>query len=210
MELAANHFGFSTSGGEVTSAPSTTEKHELQAAVRDAYLCLPSFTRITSVALAHYLADMGDKVSVSRHGLFVSENHPFVATSTDGLVHGDDEPGTVGVLEIKCPFSDQPLEVLACSRTDFCLEFDGSDFTVKKRHPYYHQLQMEMGITGCKWADLVVFTMTATGPSKQIKHVPFDLTVFNSDRAKAILFYKNFIVLELLTRRVQRRVQLVA
>ena len=154
MELAANHFGFSTSGGEVTSAPSTIEKHELPAEVRDAYLCLPSFTRITSpVALAQYLAD---KVSVSRHSLFFSENHLFLATSTDGLVHGDDKSGTVIVLEIKCPFSDQPLGVLACSRTDFCLEFDGSDFTVKKRHPYYHQLQMEMGITGCKWADLVV------------------------------------------------------
>ena len=42
MELAANHFGFST------SAPSTTEKHELPAEVRDAYRRFPSFTRITS------------------------------------------------------------------------------------------------------------------------------------------------------------------
>ena len=166
--------------------------------------------KMEPVALAHYLADKGDKVSVSRHSLFVSESHPFLATSTDGLVHGDDESGAVGVLEIKCPSSDQPLEILACARTDFCLDFDGSDFTVKKRHPYYHQLQMEMGITGCKWADLVVFTMTATGPSKQVKRVPFDPAVFNLDRAKAILFYKKFVVLELLTRRVQRRVKLVA
>ena len=119
-----------------------------------------------------------------------------------------DESSAVGVLEIKCP-SDKPLEILACSRTDFCLDFDGSDFTVKKRHSCYHQLQMEMGITGCKWADLVVFTMTATGPSKQVKRVPFDPTVFNLDRVKAILFCKKFVVLELQTRRVQRRVKLV-
>ena len=35
------------------------------------------------VALQHYLAEKGDKVRVSRHGLFVSEDHPFLATSTD-------------------------------------------------------------------------------------------------------------------------------
>ena len=159
------------------------------------------------VTLAHHLADKDDKVSVSRHGLFVSESHPFLATSTDSLVHGDDESDAVSV---KCPFSHQPLQILAYARTDFCLDFGGSDFTVKKRHPYYHQLQMEMGITGCKWADLVVFTMTATGPSKQVKRVPFGPAVFNLDRAKAILFYKKFVLLEVLTRRVQRRVKLFA
>ena len=156
------------------------------------------------VALQHYLAEKGDKVTVSRHGLFVSEDHPFLATSTDGLVHEDGNPVVVGVLEIKCPASDEAVEVLCCTKKKFCLEFDGSAFRLKKNH----QLQMEMGITGCKWADFVVFTMTAAGPSLHVERVSFNPAVFNSDRAKAILFYKNFVVLELLTRRVQRCVPL--
>ena len=72
------------------------------------------------VALQHYFALKGDSVTVLRHGIFVSETHPFLATSTDGLVHED---GSVCVLEIKCSVSDEPVEVLCCNRKTFLFNF---------------------------------------------------------------------------------------
>ena len=129
------------------------------------------------VVLQPYLASK-DSVSVSRHGLFVSDTYPFLATSTGGLLH---EGGTVEMLEIECPVSDEPVEVLCCSHKTFCLEFDGSKFNVKKQHPYYDQRQMEMGITGNKCADLLVFMTTPEGQSFCVEQVSFNVTQFNRD-----------------------------
>ena len=68
---------------------------------------------------SEYMLDHGNRVTVSQHGLFVSADHPFLGSSVDGIVHCAD--GSKGVLEIKCPVAEAPLEILAKERISFCL-----------------------------------------------------------------------------------------
>ena len=93
-----------------------------------------------------------------------------MGASTDGLVlDGND----VGVLELKCPVSELPVEALAYERKNFCLEMGAARPFLKPSHKYYSQIQMEMALTGCQWADFVVFTKSHTSPSLFVQRVPF-------------------------------------
>ena len=60
----------------------------------------------------------GRNVSVAEGGLVVSEEHPFLATSTDGFVT-EDGVSEKGVLEIKCPVTRKTLTDLAASRKKY-------------------------------------------------------------------------------------------
>lgn len=59
-----------------------------------------------------------------------------------------------GLLEVKCPetkFLVTPLD--ACSDASFCCENIDGNCKLKVTHPYYAQIQGQMGITGAEWCD---------------------------------------------------------
>lgn len=163
--------------------------------------------RMEPIARDEYLAlRHDDDITITEHGLFVDKSWPFLATSTDGLIHEGD---SVGVLEIKCPMSEEPVDVLATERKNFCLQFQDGQLQLKRSHAYYLQLQMEMAITGCKWADFVVRSGSTDSPSMYVERVAFNERLWQDVLAKVLAFYKQYVVLELLTRRVQRKVKLL-
>lgn len=75
--------------------------------------------------------------SVDECGFFVSEQHPWLGASPDGLI------GDHGLLEIKCPFS---------KRADDLPLFDEVGPTGPLAH-YHAQVQIQMLCTGRAWCD---------------------------------------------------------
>ena len=63
-------------------------------------------------AYIEYREDRDAPVSVDECGLFVSIDHPFLATSTDGIVTDASADGN-GVLEIKCPVGGRTIAELS-------------------------------------------------------------------------------------------------
>ena len=97
---------------------------------------------------------------VEKCGLFVSLDNPWLAATPDGLVSDPSETTQpLGLLEIKNPFTerDQPL-IEACKKPSFCLEQKADKFTLKKRHDYYYQIQIQLHCTGRLWCDFVLRT----------------------------------------------------
>ena len=87
-------------------------------------------------------------------GLCVSKVLPFSGASPDGLVQctccGH------GTLEIKCPYSCQNMK---CEEKaldpSFCL--DKETLILKKEHPYFYQVQLQMLLTNTKYCDFVLW-----------------------------------------------------
>ena len=93
----------------------------------------------------------------------------------------------------------------------FCLEQSGAGLKLKRSHPYFSQLQMEMALTGCQWADFVVFVdrLDDADESLFVERVKFEPKLCNEFLCTLEAFYVKFVVLELLTRRLKRHVKLL-
>ena len=79
-----------------------------------------------------------------------------------------------GLAEVKCPhtkFHVTPLE--ACSDPTFFMEkVSDTECKVKRDHPYYAQVQGQLGVAGAKWCDFIVYT----GKGIYIERIPFAAT----------------------------------
>ena len=153
--------------------------------------------------------ERGHPVKVQLDGLFVSRQRPYLAASTNGIIVTRD--GDRGVLEIKCPVADVSVEALVSCRKNFCLEQSGAGLKLKRSHPYFSQLQMEMALTGCQWADFVVFVdrLEDADESLLVEPVKFEPKLWSEFVCTLEAFYVKFVVLELLTRRLKRHVKLL-
>ena len=170
--------------------------HELEDQARRAYIDTKS--------------KCGHPVTVTQHGLFVDETFPFLASSTNGLI-SEDGGKTKGVLEIKCPHSSLAVDDLSDQRKSFFLfRTENGELHLKQTHSYYTQLQMEMALTKCLWADFVVFTTNGSEDSLFVERINFDVHFWEMSRASISTIYKEFVVLELVTRRLKRHKRLLA
>ena len=153
--------------------------------------------------------ERGQPVEVQLDRFFVSRQRPYLAASTDGVVVTWD--GDRGGLEIKCPVADVPVEALVSCRKNFCLEQSGAGLKLKRSHPYFSQLQMEMDLTACQWADLVVFVDCLEDADENlfVEGVKFEPKLWSEFLCTLEAFYVKFVVLELLTRRLKRHVKLL-
>ena len=98
-------------------------------------------------------------VEVFKCGLVVYKREPVLACSLDGKVIDSGCSKPFGLLEVKCPetkFLVTPLD--ACSDNNFCCEIVDGKCKLKVTHPYYAQVQGQLGITGVGWCDFVVYT----------------------------------------------------
>ena len=86
--------------------------HCFEASAREAYIAFKS--------------ESGCDTTVTEHGLFVHADLPYLAASTDGIVHSATEGK--GVLEIKCPVSTLSIADLCEERKDFSSAKKGASF----------------------------------------------------------------------------------
>ncbi len=93
-----------------------------------------------------------NSVDVVECGLVVKLDQPWIAASPDGLFL--DATGALTLLEIKCPFSmKNALEI----DMDYIKDND-----LKKRHPYFTQVQIAMHVCGVKSTHFFIYSKKAT------------------------------------------------
>ena len=112
--------------------------------------------RNESKAKAKYLAKFPDR-HLHECGFVVNNEFPFLGATPDGKLC---DKGTVGIVEIKCPFSARDFTVKdACSQiSDFFLQQNqNGEILLKKNHSYYAQVQGQLMITGCSFCDFIVY-----------------------------------------------------
>ena len=121
-------------------------------------------------------------VTVTECGLCVLPN----GASPDGLVSCDCCHD--GVLEIKCPLTvahtdpeKEPPPYFTC---------DNGVYALKKDHPYYSQVIMQMGVTGRKWCDFFVYSKHGSISVR----IPFDECVWKVMRDACKTFFVNHVI----------------
>lgn len=77
---------------------------------------------------------------------------------------------------------------------DFCLD---SSLHLKRKHRYYTQIQLQMFLTKCQYCDFVVYTKQ----SMVIVRVPIDIDFCKHLVTKCEQFIKDYLIVELVTRR---------
>lgn len=140
------------------------------------------------------------EIAVSPTGFYISVEHPFLGASPDGAVY--DPANTLqpfGFLEIKCPYANRsqtPAE--ACGTSGFCCDLDASsgNLLLKESHPYYSQIQGQMGIGERPWCDFVVYTSKGIS----VQRIAFNEQFWrNKLLPKLTSFYDNCVVPELVS-----------
>lgn len=104
-------------------------------------------------ALARYSSVKG--VEVTRCGIFISSDYPYLAATPDGLV-GEDS-----LVEVKCLPSVKDkllMDVAKEKKSTLCLEIKNGCLQLKKTHRYYYQVQGQLNITGRSYCDFIVLT----------------------------------------------------
>ena len=109
-------------------------------------------------------------------------------------------PDPFGLAEIKCPFSVcnlTPAE--ACSKPNFfcTLKVNGAthQLELKRNHPYYAQVQGQMGVTQRKWCDFIVYTEKGLS----IQRIYFDEVFWKDLLTKLKEFYDNCLAPEIVS-----------
>lgn len=120
--------------------------------------------RFEDVALQSYVdakVQAGSPVEVRRCGLALYPPAQFIGASPDGMVFDATRSPRFGLVEVKCPYTaymhKYSIKEAAELIRDFCVTFSGGTLRLKKEHPYYWQVQGQMGVTRTQWCDFVVF-----------------------------------------------------
>ena len=89
-------------------------------------------------------------------GLFICEQYPFLATSSDGIVQNDNVPE--GLIEIKTLLQTKSYMIEDAAKKDkaFCLSMQNNNIGLKKTHKYYYQVQGQLNILNYPWCDFIV------------------------------------------------------
>ena len=131
---------------------------------------------------------------------FVLEEYPFLGASPDAAVYDPSLQDPFGLAEIKCPYSFRyvtPAE--ACSKSNFfcTLKTDGAtpQPNLKDSHPYYAQVQGQMGVTQRKWCDFIVYTEKGLS----IQRIQFDNSFWRDLVATLEDFYDNCLAPEIVS-----------
>ena len=101
------------------------------------------------------------ELTVCPVGFHVSTSHCFLGASPDGGVYDPSNTAEpYGFAEVKCPFKHRDnTPEQACSDSQFCCSLTSSgEIHLKKRHPYYCQVQGQMAIGVRPWCDFIVYT----------------------------------------------------
>ena len=139
----------------------------------------------------------GFDVEVSSCGLFIDTGYGQLAASPDGLVTDNSASDKFGLIEVKCIYSCRDISPLDAVKSKggtsaFPVKLHGDSIIMKESHSYYYQVQMQMGITGRKWCDFVLFTCATE--EVLILHVYFDNNFWCRLKEKLLDFHSVNIV----------------
>lgn len=124
---------------------------------------------------------------VRTSGLTVLPNKAYIGASPDGLV--DCACCGKGLLEIKCPISiadSAPNE----NNLKYLKTNDKGDVNLSKSHPYYSQVQYQMGVTARLWCDFFVYSKHGF----YLERIKFDVERWKALESAADYFFENHII----------------
>jgi hypothetical protein len=108
-------------------------------------------------------------------GLWLDSGRPWLGATPDGVIYSEDK--IYAVVEVKCPFTARMETITSWMENNkTCLEIKNGRTSLKKRHDYYYQIQMQMALAGTKLALFGVYT----GVDLYIEWVEFDKILWNS------------------------------
>jgi putative phage-type endonuclease len=108
------------------------------------------------LAAASYAVIKENSINLYPSGVIVNPYCPWLAASPDRKVYDptrQHEP--FGLLEIKCPNVSSVLEIKDGS---IKRDKDSGQLYLNQNHMYYHQVQMQLAVTGLPWCDFFVWT----------------------------------------------------
>lgn len=92
-----------------------------------------------------------DNLEISECGLFVPIDRPYLGATPDRLLFKK------AVVEVKCLYTNRNMEI--DEKTSPFLERDASNcLRLKKKHPYYYQMQGQLYVTGRNVCEFVIYT----------------------------------------------------
>ena len=137
--------------------------------------------------------DYHQNFKVEETGFHVNAEYPYLGASPDGLIYCTCHEAKV--LEIKCPFKYQNGLINWETDRQFCID---QNVCIKENHPYYFQMQLQMLLTGCKYADLLIYSPVENGSSSLIITVHLNLELMNDFKSKTLNILKSFYFQKLL------------
>ncbi len=111
-------------------------------------------------AYIQYVKTLGDpKINVSLCGFYIHRDKGWLGASPDAKVQ-DAVDSSFGIAEFKCPFSKAEVTVRsACEDQNFYCELtEDQNIKLKRNHEYYHQVQLQLYVSGAVWCDFCVWT----------------------------------------------------
>ncbi len=165
-------------------------------------------------ALAAYLSlkqkEFGENYSISPGGLYVSSEFVGLGATPDAMANdcSQSNEDCRGCIEVKCPFilrTVKPEHVVTHltkkQLQSFCCAIDNNNnMHLKENHSYYYQVQLQMGVTGCKWCDFVIWTPHGL----HVERIYFNNAFWNDIATKLIQFHGRMLIPEYFEMRVPR------
>ena len=127
-------------------------------------------------------------------GFVVNLKFPWLGASPDFLVFDSTEATSLGIGEVKCPFSKKNLSIDdACNDKNFFLEKLNGKVTLKKSNNYFYQIQGCMATLDVTWCDFVVFTNI----DLHVERIYFDNEFWQKVVPELSSFYSEYMLPEL-------------
>ena len=140
-----------------------------------------------------YMTSINHNIQYEKCGLVVDHINFILGASPDGKVIDCTERFMYGILEVKCSeeYKDFDPKSYVHIAKNPCLELDGSDkLSLKKDHPYYDQVQMQLAITTRSWCDFIFYTLKGMA----IDRVKFDPEHWDVLKNKIKTFYFRYLL----------------
>ncbi|XP_076116381.1 uncharacterized protein LOC143083892 [Mytilus galloprovincialis] len=130
-----------------------------------------------------YSKVMNDNVNLYPCGVIVNPWCHWLAATPDRKVYAPDRNQPHGLLEIKCPNTDQLSSVK-------CLHLIDGELKLKKNDNYHYQIQMQMAVTGLDWCDFFVWLEN----DSHLETVYFDSEFWEATKDKLDLFFYTYFL----------------
>lgn len=184
-------------------------------------ICYPNIFRFSTAATKHgckhedsaikeYEKEMKkahENFVVTKCGTIINQEFPFLHATPDFLCECDCCGRGCG--KVKCPYCIEGLDFDSyVQRKSSCLEKKGSEFTLKRDHDYYYQVQQQLHTTGRGYADFVVFATEENSCRFVQERLLPDSTHWETQIPKLEKFWRICILPEILGRWYTRKMDL--
>ncbi|XP_031557010.1 uncharacterized protein LOC116293690 [Actinia tenebrosa] len=132
-------------------------------------------------------------------GLFIDSQKIYLGASPDLCI--DCDCCGSGVAEFKCPYSiahEKPTE----QNLNYLVS-NGSGTTLKRKHPYFAQIQGQMALTKKKYCDFFVYTRVGYFQER----IHYDPDYWFSFVSSLEYFFHNFLAKELVFEEVKQKIE---